>query len=217
MPPVPPLQEGNAYQWQQQQQQQPPPEQNMFNPQAAYPQQTMAGSWDSWGNWQPSHHRPLWKIPKQNTEGLFKFDGEMAQYKNWQNRVRDHASEEWPAWRDVLDHAATYKQELTMPYLQSTTLFGVNASHLSADLWSFLLRWIGPQLYMRRTKMGLNIEGNGLELWRRIYSEYAGSDKLIQIAGRTKLQDYGQCKNMKHLSHHVDDRTSLFLPVWRRD
>ena len=58
--------------------------------------------------------------------------------------------------------------------------------------------------------MGLNIKGNGQELWRRIYSEYAGSDKLLQIAGRTKLRDYGQCKNMKHLSHHVDDWTSLF-------
>ena len=38
--------------------------------------QQQAGSYDSWGNWQPSHHRPVWMTPRNNTEHLFKFDGE---------------------------------------------------------------------------------------------------------------------------------------------
>ena len=106
------------------------------------------------------------------------------------NSARDHAAEEWPIRRDILDHAANADHELTMLELEKPTLGGLNAAHLSADLWSFLLRWVGPTLYLRRTKMGINIEGNGLELWRKLFAEFEGSDKLIQIAGRTKLQDY---------------------------
>lgn len=53
--------------------------------------------------------------------------------------------------------------------------------------------------------MGISIEGNGLELWRKLFSEFEGSDKLIQIAGRTRLQDYPQRKAMKDLNHHIDD------------
>ena len=123
-------------------------------------------------------------------EGLFKFDGDMSQYKPWKSRVRDHCSEEWSYWRDVLDHAERVPYELKSEALNNMQLFGVNAAALSTDLWSFLLRWIGPTLYLRRMKIAPNIEGNGLELWRKLFTEYQGSDVLLQVVGRTKLQDF---------------------------
>ena len=60
----------------------------------------------------------------------------------------------------------------------------VDATPLSADLWSVLLRWISHTLYVRCTTMGLNIEGDGLELRRRpSYTEFAGGDGLVRLAG----------------------------------
>ena len=88
-------------------------------------------------------------------------------------------------------------------------LFGVNGMGLTNDLWSFLLRWIGPTLYLRRTRMGPSIEGNGLELWRRLFTEYQGSDELIKLAGKTKLLDFGKCRSVKHLNHHLDEWLEL--------
>ena len=104
------------------------------------------------------------------------FGGATESYRNWQNRIRDHAADEWPHWRYILDHAAKAPHELTQEQLQKMSLFNVNAWDLSQDLWSFLLRWIGPRLYQRRTRMGKQIEGNGLELWKKNHSETAGSD-----------------------------------------
>ena len=89
-------------------------------------------------------------------------------------------------------------------------LFNVNAWDLSQDLWGFLLRWIGPKLYQRRTRMGQQIEGNGLELWRKIHSEFAGSDHLMQVAGRTKLQDYPAITSMKDVQHRLEEWVHLF-------
>ena len=57
---------------------------------------------------------------------------------------------------------------------------------------------------------GTNLEGNGLELWRKLYAEYAGNDKLLQVAGRTRLQDFPACRNMRQMNHHIDDWLHLF-------
>ena len=113
-------------------------------------------------------------------------------------------------WRDVLDHAERVPYEITLPMLQNTHMCGVNGADLSADLWSFLLKWIGPTLYTRRMHIGLNIEGNGLELWRKLFTQYHGSDELLQVAGRTRLQDFPQCKHLKSLDNHIDEWLHLF-------
>ena len=95
--------------------------------------------------------------------------------------------------------------ELKLQDLQYKNFFGVNGAQIASDLWSFLLRWIGPRLYLRRTKMSHGIEGNGLELWRKLFSEYQGSDELVRMAGRAKLLDFEQCKSTKNLNHHIDE------------
>ena len=153
----------------------------------------------------------MWKISRKNMEGLFKFDGENDKYKPWRSRIRDHCSEEWSFWRDILDHAEKVPYELKTEALQNSQLFGVNAAALSADRWSFLLRWIGPILYLRRMKMAPNIEGNGLELWRKLFTQHHGSDELLQAAGRTKLQDFPPCRSLKALDQHPDEWISLFM------
>ena len=97
-----------------------------------------------------------------------------------------------------------------MHELNNKVVHGVNASHLSTDLWPFLLGWIGPKLYLRRTKIGLIIKENRLEPRRKPVSEFKGSDKLVQVAGRTQLQDHPKCHCVKQLNHHIDDWMSLF-------
>lgn len=57
--------------------------------------------------------------------------------------------------------------------------------------------------------MAPSIEGNGLELWRKLFTEYEGSDELVTMAGRAKLLDYPQAKNLKSLNHHIDDWLDL--------
>ena len=175
------------------------PQQGGWGNQHACGQADGQGSWDPWASWtRPSEQgRPQWKINRKNTEGLVTFDGNLSHFRNWCSRIRDHAAEDWPEWRQVLDHASKLQFELTPDYLHKLPLFGVNAWQLSSDLWSFLLKWLGPTLYHRRMKMGHNIEGNGLELWRKLHSEFAGSDKLMQVAGRTRLQDFPQCRDVR--------------------
>ena len=115
----------------------------------------------------------------------FKFDGELSQHRPWKSRVRDHVAEDWQCWREILADIERWDGEITWPVLQGRVMFGVEAERRAADLWSFLLRWIGPTLYLHRTKMQQNIPGNGFELWRKPVARYEGSDELVTMAGRS--------------------------------
>ena len=126
-----------------------PPDVPKPGPPPSYPppqasQQPWHSHNDPWANWSTpgidQSRRPPWKINRQNTEGLTMFDGNLAHYRNWCSRIRDHAAEDWAHWRTVLDHAARAPLELSQQYLQGQYLFGVNAWQLSSDLWSFLLK-----------------------------------------------------------------------------
>ena len=91
-----------------------------------------------------------------------------------------------------------------------------NGNRISGDLWGFLLRWIGPNLYLRRTKLAHDTEGNGLELWRRLFTQYEGCDERVALAGRTRLHSFPRIKDIKSLDSHLDDWLDL-LTKWGDD
>ena len=53
--------------------------------------------------------------------------------------------------------------------------------------------------------MGTQMEGNGMELWRKLFRQYEGSDDLVKMAGKSKFMDLPQCRSMKDLDHHLDE------------
>ena len=52
--------------------------------------------------------------------------------------------------------------------------------------------------------MGPSIEGNGLELWRRLFRDYMGSDAHTRLAGQSQFLDFPACNDLKTLSSHLD-------------
>ena len=192
---------------------------NLFQHNRGQRQGPTQATFDQWANRQPSQaQRPngqYWpgapdsKMQRNITKGLFKFDGELSLDRSWESRIREHGAEKSPFWRQVLDNAEWVTHELKVDKLGNVNLSGVSASSLSSDLWSFLLEWLGPKLYGRRTKMSQDIEGNGLELRRRLFTQYQGSDELGKMAGRAKLLDYPHAKSMAKLNEHLDDWRDL--------
>ena len=57
--------------------------------------------------------------------------------------------------------------------------------------------------------MGHIIEGNGLERWRKLFTEYHGSNNVVKPAGRAKLLDVAQCTSMKHANNQSDEWVDL--------
>ena len=64
---------------------------------------------------------------------------------------------------------------------------------LAKNLWGFLSKRLGPTLYENRIPLAHGCEGNGFELWRRLFVDHEGGDRVIQLDGRTGLQNFPIC------------------------
>ena len=154
---------------------------------------------------QTRHQKPCYSIPRKHTDKLFEFDGGVRQYRLCKERMIDHMSERWPAWREIVAACETHKAPIGWSIVQQMNVLGFNGTELALDLWCVLSRFLGMDLYSRRKHMSINIDGNGFELWRRLFLENEGASELVALAGKTKPMSFPQCTNKKHLGQPVDD------------
>ena len=109
----------------------------------------------------------------------------------------------------MLDRSERVPYELSTESLARTNLFGVNAAELSADLWSFLLRWIGPKLYLRRLQMSANA-GGGTGLNCGVASSQSINAAMsLRRSQAAPSRDNYHCKHLRSLNHHVDEWLQL--------
>ena len=58
-------------------------------------------------------------------------------------------------------------------------------------------------------KLASGGEGNGFELWRRLFVDYEGDDGLIQDDGRTRLQSFAPISSTSEIGSRLDDWLDL--------
>ena len=76
---------------------------------------------------------------------------------------------------------------------------------LSLDLWNLLSKRLGISLYKKRVQLANGVEGNGLELWRRLFADYEGGDEFTQLEGRTDLQNFKPITSSANISDRLGD------------
>ena len=77
----------------------------------------------------------------------------------------------------------------------------------SQILEGFLIEYLSDSLYKRRAQLCGGVKGNGLEMWRWLFLEFAGGSEAVMLGGSRRLQDWSRCNKMELLSQHLDDWT----------
>ena len=80
-----------------------------------------------------------------------------------------------------------------------------NGWDLALDLWSFVSKRLGTTLYERRVQLAFGTEGNGVELWRRLFCDFEGGDEVVQLHGRSLLQNFKPAESNHGLAAKLDD------------
>ena len=90
--------------------------------QAQIPEQAPAGPWTPFPPQQPAagpaqppmqpspqgkSNKPIYTIPRKNTEKLYVFDNDPRQYKDWKMVMIDHMAEQWSKCRMLLQEVKT--------------------------------------------------------------------------------------------------------------
>ena len=122
------------------------------------------------------------------------FNGQIAEYINWYDRVRDHLSLSIVATGRVLDLA---QYPITLPRLCSIKLVDKAPGDLEvvpSQLWSFVGHYgLGDKVYSRRVQAVNGEVSNGLEHRKRLYTENDGRGGQAVMAGLRGLHDFPQC------------------------
>ena len=119
-----------------------------------------------------------WKInPKMQEKDLKPFDGQPENFTNWWNKIRDHLISCHQPWGRFLDLVERQRVPLTFDYL--SRIPHVDGAHLdlkwlAKELWSFLGPRLGQGPYDCRVQTAGGEDRNGLECWRRLFSQNTG-------------------------------------------
>ena len=88
---------------------------------------------------------------------------------------------------------------------------GLNLVDISMNLWSFLGMHMDNNVYMRRATLVDGEEGNGLELWRKLYMENEGGAEQVHLAGLARFLTFEKCPHKTKLSTYLGEWEILRL------
>lgn len=182
------------------------------------------------GQWARSHnrqshvsystcHAPMWNsydnqdyvIGKKFVNELPIFNGDHSKYSHWKNKLTDHCCDTNPYWRALLQMCQETQHTIEYAPLANSRYGRFTGWDLSLDLWNFMSKRLGQDIYDRRLQLANNVEGNGFELWRALFTEYEGSDEYIALDGRTQLQNFPKIQSTTGITQHLNDWSSAML------
>ena len=118
--------------------------------------------------------------------------------------MTDHIAQDFPRWRGFLQDAERCTEPISKETLKAMKYNGYSAWNFAQNLWSFVGKYLGPKVYLKRQLMSKRMQGNGFVFWRQLFRDYHGGGAMIRLAGQQQLLDFPACNDLKHLSSHLD-------------
>ena len=156
-------------------------------------------------------HAPMWnsvpnddfKISKKQIGDLPIFDGDYEKYSHWKNKMTDHCADTNPYWRATLKHVQEANGPIDYHTLARTRYGPLTGWDLALDMWNFISKRIGQNIYDKRIQLANGVDGNGFELWRALFVQYEGGDEFIKLDGRTQLQNFAPITSTNGISEKL--------------
>ena len=143
----------------------------------------------------------------------------MGTFTTWREYLSEHCAESNRRWKRILENVRLAENPITMASLKNTPIGqGYTAWDLAEDFEAFIKKYIHEDLRNRFYDWTSGEDGNGFEMFRRMFNEYEGGGMLIKMGGRRVLNNFGRCGAkgdvLKHWSESVS-YTHLTLPTNR--
>ena len=105
------------------------------------------------------------------------FDAEHKQVQELETTLSDNASQDKVNWKHLLRHCESQTEPISYPLLSNMNFGNSTGWDPSLDLWNFISKRLGTDLYEKRIQLAHGVDGNGFELWRRLCQDYEGGKR----------------------------------------
>ena len=174
-----------------------------------------------------SESRPFdakeWSVDgKKPSKELKTYDGDMANFDTWRQRVHDHFISVNCNYAKVFNLIENQKTPIEWAKLAMTTipeLPYVQWQWVATHLWTFLGGYINDTLLGRRLTMANGEPYNGMELWRALYQENVGGSAALSNLERGYFIDFPKCDKTEDLQSHLSlwlqlkNKYGMHLPI----
>ena len=149
----------------------------------------------------------LWIADQKTPKELKPLGPLVEQYKNWADRSRDHLSYKNPLWDDVLDEIQKSKVSIKLDQLSTVVIKGktLDMRWAAGYLWNFQGTHMENTMYNRRAALANGEEKNGIELWRRLFSDNEGGGEQVETCGVRDLHGFPSCTRVEDLANYVGE------------
>ena len=178
------------------------------------PLQNATAAPSTFGQWAAgagSEHRPFdvkdWSVEhKKPSKELRAFDGDMANYDNWRNKVMDHFISVNCNYSIIFDRLEKCKTPIAWSTLGATRIQSVphmNWEWLATHMWTFIGSYLNDTLLGDRLTLTHGESFNGLELWRMLHTQNCGGGVQMANTERGYFVGFPKCEKASDLSSHL--------------
>lgn len=177
-----------------------------------------AAAYDLWGQaaasaqgWQASGSPEPW-IRTKDFIHIAVFDGELAKFPDWSDRILAKLSKAHPRMEEIMRWAECQTQPITRETEASVSTPDLDASSVSRAVFDVLLERTGPRLFDKRRNAG---SGKGLELWRVLRRDFGMESADAQLAKLNLYFKPARCADVKFLGEALDKWEALGREITR--
>ena len=151
------------------------------------------------------------KISRKHVHPQLKiFSGRIGTFTIWREYLSEHCAESNRRWKRILENVRVAETPLTREKLMATPIGqGYTAWDLAEDFEAFIKKYIHEDLRNRFYDWTAGEDGNGFEMFRRMFQEYEGGGMLIEMGGRRILNNFGRCGAKDDVLKHWSEWTEL--------
>ena len=172
---------------------------------------TAPSNFGQWAAGAGSEQRPFdvkdWSVEhKKPSKELRAFDGDMANYDNWRNRVMDHFISVNCNYSIIFDILEKCKTPIAWSTLRATHIAAVphmNWEWLATHMWTFIGSYLNDTLLGDRLTLTHGESFNGLELWRMLHTQNSGGGVQMANTERGYFVGFPKCEKAADLSSHL--------------
>ena len=119
----------------------------------------------------------------------------------------DHIAHHQHWWKDILAYLKLWEEQMICnAEFVKTHCNGANAWVHATKLEARMADWFNTNLYNRRFQFAGSKaeEGNGFEIRRQRYQQYAGGSQNVKFGGQLRLKDWPKCTSLSRLEANLD-------------
>ena len=172
---------------------------------------TGPSTFTQWAAGAGSEHRPFdvreWSVEhKKPSKELKAFDGDMAHYDNWRQRVMDHFISVNCNYSTIFDILEKCKTPIAWSALAATRIPSIphmNWEWLATHMWTFIGAYLNDTLLQDRLTLTHGEVYNGLELWRMLHTQNCGGGTQMANTERGYFVGFPKCEKSSDLTSHL--------------